>query len=81
MDTWIFQFAAKVWWMRKHQKAWFLDHGLQDLSEAKRYEAAVDKELRTHLVVENGEPRELKLPPSGEQPAEPKQSSMFAEGE
>ena len=77
MIQWFFQFEVKVFLMRKHQKAWFLDHGLHDLSEAKRYEAEVDKELRARLVIENGEPKEIKS--LEELPAEPKQASMFGE--
>lgn len=79
MTQWFFQFAVKVFFMRKHQKAWFLNHSQYDLIQAKRYEAEVDKELRNLLVIENGESKKLNIP--DEQSAEPKQSEMFAEDE
>jgi hypothetical protein len=77
MDTWILQFVIKVWWMRKHQKSWFGKHSQYDLIQAKRFEEEVDRELFKRVVIEDGEPKELSLP--AEQPAEPKQSSMFTD--
>lgn len=79
MDKWILQFVIKVWWMRKHQKAWFNNHSQYDLIQAKRNEEEIDRELLKRVVVEKGEPKVLSVPE--EQPAEPKQSDMLAESE
>ena len=75
MDTWILQFVIKVWWMRRHQKAWFGNHSQYDLIQAKRFEEEVDRELFKRVIVDAGGPIELTFPE--EQPAEPKQSSLF----